>query len=77
MDAAVGTRTTLPQRIKLALVAATLMLSLGIGLTANTQQVDARPSEHCMIIEGEDMWYALTGYRADADWVGGMLCWKG
>lgn len=78
MDAAASTRTNLPQQIKLALVAALLMLSLAVGLTANTQQVDARPRQltHCAIVEDPDTWYGLTGYTVDDDWVGGMWCPK-
>ena len=76
MFAAVGTHPTFSQRIKLVIVAALLMLSLGIGITATPQKVEARPRTHCFTITDPVEWQLTTGYKADDDFVGGMYCPK-
>ncbi len=78
MYAAASIRTNLGQRIKLALVAALLTLSLMVGMITTAQRVDAKPRQHthCRIIENELEWEVMTGYKADPDFVGGMYCRK-
>lgn len=78
MYAAVGTRTSLGQQVKLALVAALLTLSLAVGVAADTQQVEAKPRVRtiCHIVEDAADWELVTGHAPDADWVGGMICTK-
>jgi hypothetical protein len=74
MFAAVTPRPSLFPRVKLMILAALLVASLGFGMTATTQKVDARPATKCVIIDDPDAWFAVTGYKADPDFVGGMVC---
>jgi len=75
MLATVRTKPALHQRVRLMIVAALLMLSLGLGIATTAQRVDAKAGHRivCRITPGG--WWVETTQESHAD-VTGLVCVK-